>query len=280
MPCSADFRPALFVLCLWQEAHKEQPQQVVGPTKGCSVNLHDLSPQLKRTTLKLAPAWPPALCVPGFSAGSSLPAPDQTALVGLQQEMEHLLLNQQQKPQEQLPSGLTSSAQSGAEAHSLHSQQSVTDEGTLRQLFATQQLQDSAAVDALQREQSADEQGTLRRLFQTQKPTEAAGGELQQQSTRQGQSGRTVTYSDILLQQVPSAHHNTHSAAGTHDATLRRRFQAQQLPAAQRDFHSAAGTHGAIVRRLFQCQQLPSPQPITQSAADTHDATLHWLFQT
>ena len=103
MPCSADFRPALFVLCLWQEANKEQPQQVVGPIT------RRLSPQLKRTALKLALGWPPAFCTSSSSAGSTLPAPDQAALVGLQQEMV-LLLSQQQEPQEQLPSGLTSSA--------------------------------------------------------------------------------------------------------------------------------------------------------------------------
>lgn len=43
------------------------------------------------------------------SAGSTPPGPDQAALMGLQQEIQQLL-SQQQQPQNQLASGLASSA--------------------------------------------------------------------------------------------------------------------------------------------------------------------------
>ena len=82
------------------------------------------------------------------------------------------------------------------------------------------------------------------------------------------------------MQQLPSAHHKAHSAAGTHGATLRRLFQTQQLPSAQQHAPSAEESQGAILRRLFQMQQLPAAQQHAPSAEDTQGATLRRLFQT
>ena len=159
----------------------------------------------------------------------------------------------------------TQQLQSGAEAHSLHSQQSSADEGTLRQLFATQQLQDSAAADGLQPEQSADDQGTLRRLFQTQKPPEAAVGQLQQQSTRQGQPGRTVTYSDVLM-----------GPASTSRLLLPVSSMRHTRPAG--DSHSAS--NGATMRTLSQTRtagQVPSAALQKQAPAESsRQGSLQW----
>ena len=159
----------------------------------------------------------------------------------------------------------TQQLQSGAEAPSLHSQTSNADEGTLRQLFATQQLRDSAAADGLQREQSTDDQGTLRRLLLTRKPTEAAVTQLQQQSTQQGQPGRPVPHSDVLL-----------GRAGT--SRLSQPVASRRHTGPTQDPHNVSD--GATMRALFQNRnagQVPSAALQEQAPAESSRlSSLQW----
>ena len=158
----------------------------------------------------------------------------------------------------------TQQLQSGAEAHNLNSQQSIADEGTLRQLFATQQLQESAAADGHRCEQFADDQGTLRRLFQTQKPTEVPAGQLQQQSIWQSQPGRKVQYPDVLLGHAGPSRLPQPVSSRSHSCPVV-------------DPHSASD--GATMRAPFQTRnagQVASAALQEQAPAKSRPGSLQW----
>ena len=181
----------------------------------------------------------------------------------------------------------TQQLQSGAEAPSLHSQQSLADEGTLRQLLATQQLQDSGAADGLQREQSAEDQGTLRRLYATQQlQSGAEAHSLHSQQSLADEGTLRQLFATQQLQDSGAADGLQREQSAEDQGTLRRLYATQQLQSGAEapSLHSQQSLAGeGTLRQPFATQQLQDSGAADglqreQSADD--QGTLRRLFQT